>query len=111
MQHIPPHHAVQDAISSVSTGKGITINIKQSIHSNTGSYKSVITGLNSSRQHLAADIAELRVLLKNEGYSRSEINAHLYELIKQNKALGDLRNDNKDRGNFFFTGTPTDAQR
>lgn len=45
------------------------------------------TGL-SNRQHLNADVAELRVLLKNEGYDRSVINAQLNELIKQNKALG-----------------------
>ena len=83
-----PHHAVQDAISSVSTGKGITINIKQSIHPSTESYKSVRNGLIGNRQHLAADIAELRVLLRNEGYSRSVINAQLNELIKQNKSLG-----------------------
>lgn len=44
--------------------------------------------MTSNRQHLVADIAELRVLLKNEGYSRSVINAQLNELIKQNKALG-----------------------
>lgn len=31
---------------------------------------------------------ELRLLLKNDGYDRSVINAQLYELIKQNKALG-----------------------
>lgn len=35
-----------------------------------------------------ADVAELRVLLKKRGYSRSTINAQLNELIKQNKALG-----------------------
>lgn len=31
-----PHHAIQDAVSTVSTGKGITINIKQSIHLDCG---------------------------------------------------------------------------
>ena len=82
-----PHHVVQDAVSSVSHGKGITINIRKDIHVNTETYGSLRTGL-TNRQHLAADIAELRVLLKEQGYSRSTINAQLNELIKQNKALG-----------------------
>lgn len=82
-----PHHAVQDAVSSVSHGKGITINIRKDIHLDTDTYGSLRTGL-TNRQHLAADIAELRVLLKENGYSRSTINVQLNELIKQNKALG-----------------------
>lgn len=82
-----PHHAVQDAVSSVSHGKGITINIRKDIHLDTETYGSLRTGL-TNRQHLAADVAELRVLLKEQGYSRSTINAQLNELIKQNKALG-----------------------
>ena len=82
-----PHHAVQDAVSSVSHGKGITINIRKDIHARTETYGSRRKGL-TNRQHLAADIAGLRVLLKEQGYSRSAINAQLNELIKQNKALG-----------------------
>ncbi|MBD5089477.1 MAG: hypothetical protein HDT30_11845 [Clostridiales bacterium] len=82
-----PHHVVQDAVSSVSHGKGITINIRKDIHLDTKTYGSLRRGL-TNRQHLAADIAELRVLLKERGYSRSSINAQLNELIKQNKVLG-----------------------
>ena len=82
-----PHHVVQDAVSSVSYGKGITINIRKDIHLDTKTYGSLRRGL-TNRQHLAADIAELRVLLKEHGYSRSSINAQLNELIKQNKVLG-----------------------
>lgn len=82
-----PHHVVQDAVSSVSHGKGVTINIRKDIHLQTETYGSLRKGL-TNRQNLAADISELRVLLKQEGYSRSVINAQLRELIKQNKALG-----------------------
>lgn len=82
-----PHHVVQDAMSSVSHGRGITINIRKDLHSLTDTYGSLRKGL-TNRQHLASDIAELRVLLKNDGYDRSVINAQLYGLIKQNKALG-----------------------
>ena len=82
-----PHHVIQDAVSSVSKGKGITINLKKSIHEKTNTYKSIRMGL-TNRQHLASDIAELKILLKNEGYDRSVINAQLHELIKQNIALG-----------------------
>ena len=82
-----PHHAVQDAVSSVSHGRGITINIRKELHLDTETYGSRRDGL-TNRQHLASDVAELRVLLGNAGYDRSVINAQLNELIRQNKALG-----------------------
>ncbi len=82
-----PHHAIQDAVSTVSHGKGITINLRKDIHVQTETYGRKRQGL-TNRQNLAADIAELRVLLKNAGYERSVINAQLNELIRQNKALG-----------------------
>ena len=81
------HHVVQDAVSTVSHSKGITINIRKDIHLKTETYGSLRKGL-TNRQHLAADIAELRVLLKEAGYDRSAINVQLNELIKQNKVLG-----------------------
>lgn len=84
---ITPHHAVQDAVSSVSHGRGITINIRKDIQLDTDTYGSTWSGL-TNRQHLAADVAELRELLRNAGYDRSVINAQLNELIRQNKALG-----------------------
>ncbi len=82
-----PHHAVQDAVSTVSHGKGITINLRKDIHLQTETYGRKRHGL-TNRQNLAADVMELRVLLQNNGYDRSVINAQLSELIKQNKALG-----------------------
>ena len=68
-----PHHAIQDAVSTVSHGKGITINLRKDIHVQTETYGRKRQGL-TNRQNLAADIAELRVLLKNAGYERSVIN-------------------------------------
>jgi len=82
-----PHHVVQDAVSPVSHGRGITINIRKDLHLLTETYGYLRKGL-TNRQHLAADIAELRKLLKDAGYGRSVINAQLNELIKQNIALG-----------------------
>ncbi|MBQ4069161.1 MAG: hypothetical protein IJC76_07900, partial [Lachnospiraceae bacterium] len=81
------HHVIQDAVSSVSHGKGITINIRKDIHLKTATYGSLRKGL-TNRQHLAADVRELKILLKEAGYDRSIINAQLNELIRQNKALG-----------------------
>ena len=78
---------VQDAVSTVPHGKGVTINIRKDIHLKTETYSSLRKGL-TNRQHLAADTRELRVLLKEVGYDRSVINVQLNELIKQNKALG-----------------------
>lgn len=37
---ITPHHAVQDAVSSVSHGRGITINIRKDIQLDTDTYGS-----------------------------------------------------------------------
>lgn len=82
-----PHHVVQDAVSSVSHGKGIIINIRKDIHLDTEIYGR-LRNYSINRQHLAADITELRVVLKEAGYDRSVINAQLNELIKRNKALG-----------------------
>lgn len=60
---------------------------RKDIHIDTKTYGSIRSGL-TNRQHLAADVAELKVLLRNAGYDRSVINAQLHELIRQNKALG-----------------------
>jgi RHS repeat-associated protein len=82
-----PHHVVQDAVSGTSHGKGITINIRKDIHANletTGSKRQH----DNLREHLAADVKELRNVLREAGYDRTTINTQLQELIRQNKALG-----------------------
>lgn len=42
------------------------------------------------RTNLAADVSELRNILKDAGYDRNTINRQLQELIRQNKATGDF---------------------
>jgi|GEM_PF-2461971 len=82
------HHVVQDAVSQIKHGHGITINIKRPIHkkiSTTG--KRVIPNM-TMRERLAKDIFELRGLLRTEGYDRGFVNRQLKELIRQNKELG-----------------------
>ena len=83
-----PHHVVQDAVSNTTHGKGITINIKKTIHDGLETTGRPIRNLNSLRSHLAADIFELRNVLKANGYDRATVNRQLQELVRQNKALG-----------------------
>ena len=84
-----PHHAVQDAISPTSHGKGITINLRKDLHELTGTYKKRRNiDPNDLRKNLAADIGDLRSILKDAGYDSHVINRQLRELIRQNKATG-----------------------
>jgi RHS repeat-associated protein len=94
-----PHHAVQDAVSTTSHGKGPTINLRKDIHEKTVTFgkprRDVSNAISANknntnplRVHLAADIKELRTLLKDAGYNSSKVNTQLTELIKQNKATG-----------------------
>ncbi len=84
-----PHHAVQNALSHTSHGKGTTINMQKSLHEFTRTYKvpidKSVVGL---RNNLAADVKDVRKILLNAGYNRSIINPQLQELIAQNKAQG-----------------------
>jgi len=82
------HHVVQDAGSEVSHGKGITISLRKAIHEATETFRRPKRMLSTMRQYLAADISELRRLLRENGYSREVVNRQLRELIRQNKALG-----------------------
>jgi RHS repeat-associated protein len=84
-----PHHVVQNALSTTTHGRGITINIRKDLHELTRTYsvpidKSIV-GL---RDNLAADIKDLRKILLDAGYDRDVVNRQLQELIRQNKALG-----------------------
>lgn len=82
-----PHHVVQNAVSTVSHGRGITINMKKSLHALTQSFsRRPSPGLNP-RQHLALDIRDLRNILRQAGYDRAVVNKQLTELIRQNKEV------------------------
>ncbi|WP_343337956.1 hypothetical protein TPELB_33430 [Terrisporobacter petrolearius] len=84
------HHAIQNATSKVSRGRGASINLKKSIHEKTYTYRNPKLREGTRRQQLAADIRELRGLLKEDGYNRKVINRQLKELIRLNKELGNV---------------------
>jgi uncharacterized protein RhaS with RHS repeats len=89
-----PHHSVQDAMSNTSHGKGVTINLRKDLHEQTRTFKKPVDkSIIGLRDNLAADVKDLRKILKNAGYSQDVINAHLSELIKQNKAQGGFEKD------------------
>ncbi len=82
-----PHHVVQNAVSTVSHSKGITINMEKGLHAQTRTFRRPVTpGLNK-RQHLARDIRDLRNIFRQAGYDRAVVNRQLTELIRQNKEL------------------------
>ena len=53
----------------------------------TRTYRRPVDRSLSLRQHLAADVWDLRAILRGAGYDSAVINRALTELIKQNKAL------------------------
>lgn len=55
---------------------GITINIRKDIHGLTETFGSR-RNLDNLRDHLAADVKELRVLLRQNGYDNARINVQL----------------------------------
>jgi RHS repeat-associated protein len=84
-----PHHVRQAALSPVSRWRGTTINIRRGIHAPTRTI-SRLADLGLARTNLAADIHDLRVLLRAEGYDPHLINRQLQELIRQEEAIGGL---------------------
>lgn len=82
-----PHHAIQNAVSPTTHGKGITINLRKDLHELTWTYKKPLVKGLTERQYLARDAADVRGILKNAGYSRQVVNRQVGELIKQNKEL------------------------
>ena len=82
-----PHHVVQDAVSVTTRGQGITINLRKDLHELTTTF-GLLRNLPTLRDHLAADVNELRKLLRNTGYDRATVHRQLQELIRQNKAAG-----------------------
>jgi hypothetical protein len=85
-----PHHAVQDAVSSTSHGRGITINLRKDIHALTRTFRKPLAVGLSRRQQLALDVIDLRRLLVRAGYDYAIILRQLRELIRQNKAVGEF---------------------
>ncbi|WP_420787720.1 RHS repeat domain-containing protein [Shewanella chilikensis] len=82
-----PHHAIQNAVSPTTHGRGITINMRKELHELTWTYKKPLVKGLTDREYLARDIVDLRKILGNAGYDRRVINRQLSELIKQNKEL------------------------
>ncbi|MCE9789931.1 hypothetical protein, partial [Shewanella chilikensis] len=82
-----PHHAIQNAVSPTTHGRGITINMRKELHELTWTYKKLLVKGLTDREYLARDIVDLRKILGNAGYDRRVINRQLSELIKQNKEL------------------------
>ncbi len=82
-----PHHAIQNAVSSTTHGRGITINLKKELHELTWTYRRPMARGFSKEQYLARDIADLRKILRDAGYDRDVVNRQLKELIRQNKEL------------------------
>jgi len=74
----------------ISHAQGVTINLRKDIHALTRTYRRPMRQLPNLRSHLAADVRELRTLLRQHGYDRSLVNRQLRELIRQNKALHKL---------------------
>ncbi|WP_242950013.1 RHS repeat-associated core domain-containing protein [Clostridium saccharobutylicum] len=73
-----PHHAVQDAVSKTSHGKGITVNLRKDLHEKTETCKKLRNfDPNDLRKHIAADIYDLRKILEDARYSRDVINTQL----------------------------------
>ena len=76
-----PHHAVQNAISQTSHGKGVTINIRKPFHEKTRTYRKPIEKELTQRQHLYKDVMDLRNILREANYPRSTVNRQLQDLI------------------------------
>ena len=85
-----PHHSLQDAVSRTTRARGVTMNMRQDLHSLTRTFKRPVESGLSLRQHLAGDVMDIRSILIDAGYNRSTINRQLQELIGQNKTLGGL---------------------
>jgi hypothetical protein len=84
-----PHHVIQNAVSGVSMGRGATITIRRDLHSLTRTM-SRNADLGSNIRNLAADVRDLRTILRNAGYERSIVNAQMQALIALNRRLGNV---------------------
>lgn len=73
-----------DAVTGVSHGRGITINIEKGLHAQTCTFCRSPGDLPSTRSYLARDVWDLRAILRDAGYDRSLVNQQLTDLIRQN---------------------------
>jgi hypothetical protein len=82
------HHVPQAALGIVSREDGITITPSRRLHSLTRTFGGrAIVGL-MNRQHLAADIWDLRGILRQAGWKTSKLNRQLADVIERNLRLG-----------------------
>ena len=79
-----PHHAPQDAVSGTTHSRGITITIPKAVHANLQTTGRPPRQLTTIREHLAADVKELRIRLREYGFTRDEVNEALSKLIREN---------------------------
>jgi hypothetical protein len=84
-----PHHAVQDAVSRTSWDGGVTINIHRDLHRQTRSWCRKVD-LGDNTRNLAADILDLRNILREAGYDRSLVNQQMRKIIELNRQVGNI---------------------
>jgi RHS repeat-associated protein len=84
-----PHHVVQDAVSGASHSLGVTINLRRDLHELTRSYGRN-ADLGSNVRNLAADVRDLRNILRDAGYDRSLVNQQMQRLIELNRQVGNV---------------------
>jgi hypothetical protein len=84
-----PHHVIQDAVSQVSRWKGVTINLRKDLHRQTRSFGRNVD-LGDNRRNLAADIQDLRNILREAGYDPALVNQQMRKLIELNADIGNL---------------------
>ena len=82
-----PHHAVQDAVSTTTHGRGVTINMSKTLHEKIRTYRKPVEQGLDARTHLAKDVKDLRGIFRDAGYDRFTVNRQLQELIRQNKSV------------------------
>ena len=85
-----PHHVVQHAVSvTPSRYSGVTINIRKDLHRLTRTY-GINADLGSDVRNLAADVRDLRSILRNAGYDRPLVNQQMQRLIEFNRQVGNV---------------------
>jgi hypothetical protein len=84
-----PHHVVQNKASEVSLWLGVTINLRKDLHRQTRSYSRNVD-LGDNRRNLAADIQDLRTILRKAGYDSALVNQQMRKLIELNAGVGNI---------------------
>ncbi len=85
-----PHHVVQNAVSNTSLSLGATINIRKDLHAMTRTFgRNANIGTNAL--NLAADIRDLRKILRGANYDRALVNQQMRSLIALNREVGNIR--------------------